>query len=450
MKIRFYVLQFCVALLYVLTFSYCYVAYLNVYWDYMGYDLFARTPAFLVTSVLIATLPSLSHRGARAVSSSLSVFIYSLLYVPIIMTFAFGSKRPPEQILILQLTFMASMCLLFLSDLLVFRSPLYLHTKFDLMQVVFGLTAAFTLYVLFVYRSNLRFVSTFDEAIYELRFANRDLGQSLLTRYGVAWLTSVWIPLCLAYGLTRRKLVPFLLGTGACVAIYMAIAAKSVILLPVIYALVWGLLSQGRLNRLFALFVGSLGAFAGLLTLVAKPGSLGFSAGSIVLARTIGNGGQITMMYDDFFATHAHTNFTHLNVVQALTHAYPYGNLGVGQVVGQYYYSLQMNANANFWATDGLAALGLIGIPVASMLCALLFVGVNSVTRGYNQMFVMLSFLPFMLMLLNTSLMSSIWSGGAFFLFLFFLFNRPPADISESQTQKLPATTPLPRPSSQI
>ena len=112
------------------------------------------------------------------------------------------------------------------------------------------------------------------------------------------------------------------------------------------------------------------------------------------------------------------------NAINKLTDAYPYGELGVGQVVGQYYFAPLMNANASFWATDGLAAMGLTGVVLASIACALVFVAMNTLTADYDTLFVSLAFLPFLTILMNQSLFSSMWSGGGFFLLLFFVFNR--------------------------
>ncbi len=86
--------------------------------------------------------------------------------------------------------------------------------------------------------------------------------------------------------------------------------------------------------------------------------------------------------------------------------------------------------NANFWATDGIAAMGLVGVLFASIVSALLFVLMNSFTRVYDTRFVVLCFLPFVITLLNQSMFSSFWSGGAFSLLLFFLFNRRNARVT--------------------
>ena len=279
-------------------------------------------------------------------------------------------------------------------------------------------------YVLFVYRGSLRF-ATFGQEVYLQRASTAELGAGLLTRYISSWLATVLIPVCLARGLTVRKLSYFTAGSLACLVIYLATAAKWMILLPFGYGAFYVLFSDGRLRRVFPLLTLSLSTLIGaLLAAVTNVEGKLFIASSILMSRTLDNGGRLTMAYYNFFATHPVTEYSHINLVNMILDSYPYGERGLGQVIGQYFWSADMNANANFWATDGIAAVGLAGVPVASLAAVLLFVVMNAVTRGYDRLFVVLCFIPFIVLLLNTSLFSSVWSGGALFLLLLFMFSK--------------------------
>lgn len=430
MKLSSHLTNVFLALVYAAVYMLCYVYYLNYHFDYFGFELYPRQNGFLALSVLLCLVPILCYRGFRAISSVLAVFTYLLLYIPIILTFALGSNRSLEETLLIQVTFMLCMCLIFMADVIVVKNPFDLHTSVDLMGWVFVVTIVSTIYVLFVYRSNLRLVS-FAE-VYDQRSANAELGAGLVMRYVSSWLYTVLIPLCLAYGLVARNYKYFWLGAAACVTIYMATAAKGAIVLPIVYVGVFGLFARNRLRVMYPLLISAMSLCMCVLVVVKNTDSIAFWISSLVLMRTIGVGGLLTRTYYDFFLTHPHTSYTNIKLIGMITGAYPYGTLAVGQVVGQYYWSGDMNANANFWATDGIASLGLIGVPVASVLCALLFMVVNAVTRGYNMLFVVLCFLPFLVTLLNTSLLSSVWSGGGFFLILFFLFNRRNAGVISS------------------
>jgi hypothetical protein len=147
-------------------------------------------------------------------------------------------------------------------------------------------------------------------------------------------------------------------------------------------------------------------------------------ASSILMMRTVANGGLLAMQYFEFFSMNPQTNYTHINVVNALTGAYPYPGTGLGHVIGRYFYGYEMNANASFWATDGIAAAGLYGVLLATVGCSLVFVALNTFTRRYEPLYVVLCLLPFSVSLLNTSLFSSLWSGGALLLLVFFMIDR--------------------------
>lgn len=421
MKVRSAIVNVCLALLYALVYLRCYESFLYFHFEYVGYDLFHREPAFLAASVAMAVLPVICHRGYRAVSSVIAVLTYLVLYVPIVLTFALGSSKPVDEIALIQLTFMAGMTLLFLADTFVIRNPLKLDIGIDLMPAVLGITVLSTAYILFVYRGSLRF-SSFEEELYVQRAANATLGAGLVTRYVSSWLNTVFVPLCLAVGLSERRHRYTVGGSIACLVMYMASANKLSILLPFVFVAFY-LLLRTRLSLVLPLLTAAFSLLVAGMLAIANLGSAGFLAAAIVLSRTIGNSGQLTMAYYDFFSFYAKTGYSHVSGLNLVSRPYPYGNLGLGQVVGQFYWSPDMNANANFWATDGLAALGLPGVAVISVAAALLFAVMNSVTQRYHQLFVVLCFVPFVTSFLNQSLFSSFWSGGAFFLILFFAFN---------------------------
>ena len=421
MRARTYVLNAVLALAYAGAYVLSYVQFLNYQFGYFGFDLYSRPTGFLVLSLALSVAPVLCYRGFRALSSVLATFTYLLLYVPIVLTFALGSSRPLDEIVVIQATFALCMGALFLADVVIVENPFDLQVRANLAKWVLVVTALSTLYMLFVYRGNLRLVS-FAE-VYDQRSANEGLGEGLVMRYVSAWLYTVMIPLCLAYGLVTRNWKYFWFGTAACVTIYLATAAKGAIVLPAVYLGAFALFARNRLRNVFALLSISLAALMIALLIVRDTGSVAFWASSLILMRTIGVGGLLTRSYYDFFLTHEHTAYTHIGIIGKIAGGYPFGDLQVGQAVGQYYWSWDMNANANFWATDGIAALGMLGVVVATILCMGLFMVINSVTRTHDKLFGVLCFLPFLVQLFNSSLLSSVWSGGGLLLIVFFLLS---------------------------
>ena len=87
-----------------------------------------------------------------------------------------------------------------------------------------------------------------------------------------------------------------------------------------------------------------------------------------------------------------------------------------------------------------VAQLMLLGVIAISLVCAGLLAFMNSVTQRFDRLFVVLCFLSFVVTLLNQSLFSSVWSGGAFFLMLFLLLHRSDAGSSNAAPPQ-PAVT---------
>ena len=109
MRPRSYAINAGLALVYSLIYAWCYVSFLAYNFAYAGVEVFEHDRVFLVCSFAIAVAPILCYRGVRAISSIVSVLIYVLLYIPIVLTFAYGSSKPVDEILVVQLTFMAGM-----------------------------------------------------------------------------------------------------------------------------------------------------------------------------------------------------------------------------------------------------------------------------------------------------------------------------------------------------
>jgi ABC-type uncharacterized transport system permease subunit len=81
-----------------------------------------------------------------------------------------------------------------------------------------------------------------------------------------------------------------------------------------------------------------------------------------------------------------------------------------------------LDANAHFWATDGLAAWGLWGILLVSVVCALVFWVLDSTAKGHDLRFTALVVTFEALNLANVSLFTSLLSGGLGLLMIFLYF----------------------------
>ena len=88
-------------------------------------------------------------------------------------------------------------------------------------------------------------------------------------------------------------------------------------------------------------------------------GGVFFLVLATVFMRIVGIPGQLTAEYHDFFLNNVHTHFTHVNAI-GWFFQYPYDK-ALGYEVGYYMSTnVDLDANANFWAMDGLASLRLL------------------------------------------------------------------------------------------
>ncbi|KAA5535390.1 hypothetical protein [Paenimyroides baculatum] len=285
------------------------------------------------------------------------------------------------------------------------------------MKIILIFTWIGTLYIAFVYRDSLNFVSYED--VYIQRSATEALGRDVFTSYFGAWLANVLIPFSVTYGLFSNKKIYFISGTVASVIIYMSTADKAIFLFPLIIFVIFKFLKNKNLkNSLSSIGIG----LNIIMSITLISGFTVFSA--LFWMRTLGNGGLLTTLYHEFFSTHPNTFFSHINVVNAITQSYPYENKSLGQVVGNTYFSDLTNANANFWATDGIASLGENGIIFSSIILFLILILFNRITAHYNKIFVICVLIPFLSTLLNQSLFSSLLTGGGFWIIFILSFKN--------------------------
>ena len=87
------------------------------------------------------------------------------------------------------------------------------------------------------------------------------------------------------------------------------------------------------------------------------------------------------------------------------------------------------NANANFFAMDGIAGFGLIGIPIMSALCGFIFWFIDSCARKYNLPFAAAALTMCMVSLTNAGLFTTLITGGLLAWIVLFIYM--PQSISD-------------------
>jgi hypothetical protein len=370
----------------------------------------------------------------------LSVFVPSM-FVPLYV----GLRDAPEVASLMLILFVgfAITGMSYFLPLLTFHPP---RISLRVYRRVFCcLAAGLVLWVLVVFHGNFRIVSFAD--VYDLRSAADDIMEGSSVHYAVMWLSAVIGPCLMAWGIVRKRISVFLSGVLIQILVYSTTGAKSVIVsivvVPVLAFILrdrgvsFGLkLSWSCALLTFALYLGrSLGGFE----------SPFFWLLSLVFMRTFGNSGLSTAWYHDFFLRNPQTYYSHIKGVSWFV-IYPYLN-PLGIEVGSFYSrDPNLDANAHFWATDGLAAWGLWGVLLASVVCALVFWVLDSSAKGHDLRLTALVVTFEGLNLANVSVFTTLLSGGLGLLMILLYF--APRNYADSENVRIgyPVMTPLAQP----
>ncbi len=219
----------------------------------------------------------------------------------------------------------------------------------------------------------------------------------------------------------RRK-VPQLL---AVVAVYLFLfgiwASKTSLLAPGILLLVALFLAR-KADRMHVNFV------LGMLGLLLVPALLPFESGllslvklwwvSIFHMRTLAVPALLESQYLAFFADNPLTLGSHVSGLKAIIpYVYDYD---IPRTVGYYYYGDLVTSNVNFWAQDGIAGFGLPGLVGMSLLAAAVFWVLDSVAYRLPPPLVLTALSCVLLSFANTSLFTTLLTGGLGLLVLAF------------------------------
>lgn len=264
------------------------------------------------------------------------------------------------------------------------------------------------------------------DSIYEQR--ERGAAQNFVEGYAQTYSQYVLSTGLLAVGLVYRKPFAVILGLFGSVSNYMITAEKAGLMYPAFIVVLYIVLST-RLRFLRGLAFISLSLAAIVLFSVwnyQRSQIAEFSAWYLGM-RTILTPGALVVHYLNFFESIGNTFFSHVRGLNffvppptAFANDVRFPEIGV--IIGEDYFNFpKLNANASFLASDGIASLGLLGIPIVFALLGLLLRGLDAVSRGVGKA-ALLILLPIALTLTNGSLFTVLASFGGLFWILVLRF----------------------------
>ena len=412
---------------YVAAFQWMYLTWLFPTFDYWGFSYEPPPLPGLILSCVMGVLPGLwLPLNLTRPSQLITWVLFITVLVPSMFVPWYMAMRGSESVAVLLVSLFAGFCLVSASD----RIPLWRIRPAAAPRLIFWpafwiIFAALVTWVVAVYIGQFRLV-TFGEIYEQLRFSGQEIAAGTGVSYAVMWLSGALVPFLMTWAISRRKYLWVLLGAATQMMLYSTAGLKSILLSVAMIPLIYAMVSWRRIP--FGLQVTGLTVFgfiilngANLMQGDLSPAHLMLSA--LVFMRTFGISGLSTAQYHDFFLDHPQTYYSHINGISLLVD-YPYER-ALGREVG-YFYSgnLDLNSNAHLWCTDGLAAWGIPGIIVISVLCAMTFWLLDSVAQDQPINFSATAVTFAALNLSNASLFTSLLSGGLILIFLM-LFLMP-------------------------
>lgn len=403
------------AILYILCVHFAYVEYIHPTFEYAHYIYLPPQPVALLATYLLAWLPIVAYRPSVAPAEAAVALIYTLSYVPIQLSLLFTVEMEYAQLAGIQVMLAISMAVLFA---IAMKGRKLVHQTgsrlANLDSVIGALTALSVVLLLASNAGHMRLVSFED--VYDLRLEAGTVEQSPVSAYLISWLSYCFISYLYAMGLVYKKWIHLAAGFAASLLIYAATGAKSaILLLPITLGLSW-LCKSGRdfLTRLLGAMVVAIVVLGGVL----PDAGLGMWIKSIVFVRILGSSGWVASKYLEHFGAEGLTYYSHIGPINALTGGYPFGELSLGQKIGLAYSgSTEANFNASFWASDGFAALGPVGVLVITPMIAGVIYLINRSTAYLDFRFTVLWMGGFFIALLNVPLSTALLSGGGLIIF---------------------------------
>ena len=400
---------------YVAVFQWMYKNYLYPTWDYFGFHYDPPPGGYLLLAWVLSVTPSLWMPMRLKRPSQLAYWIlYITVFIPSMFVPLYAGFSTLEDIAKLMLT-LAAGCAIIGGN---YKLPLFEWKPLKITRRVFwtgfGCVAiALASWLLLTFHNHLQFLSFND--IYDLRDIQNDVSEGSLVNYAFMLLSGAINPFLMGFGLYSKRVLVFGAGALGQLLVYTVGGTKGSIL-SIFFLLGFYLLFQMK-RLLFAhkLAVGSLALLStACLSLVwteYEPGPIHTVALFVVLMRSLSINGLVTAQYYDFFQHNPVTFYSHLKVVDWFVQ-YPY-KYPVGEEIGVAFAgTTNLDATANFWATDGLGGLGLPGVLLMSIFCALVFWALDSAAKKHDPRLAALVSCYGAYNIANISIFTSLLSGG--------------------------------------
>lgn len=429
-------------LIYCLVYDYIFKNFIHYNFYYMGIDYIEMNPLQYFLWLVLSIVPFLSYKGVEEISSFFVFFLYIFVYIPFIHTLFVISGMETFTTCCYALVMFAFFVVYFKTgtNWCIFKN-LALRPSISLKAIeiiTFLLTAIFII----ARRDSLHFVNIFTQSdlMYEFRAENAESIEGLgLINYVKGWLYGAFYPFLLVCYIKQKKRIGSISILFCYILLFMADMQKLTFFTPFFMIAFYFLIrirEKAFSHKMHAIIIYFI-ITVSIILFTLKDNTLGFIIGSMFFLRTTCVAGWLSQFYLHFFVDNPYTYYSHINIVNAFTGAYPY-NVPLGVAVS---YGNQ-NANANFFLTDGLAAGGIIGIIIIGIIFFILLHFMNAISYRYKKTDLLIVFLPTLSYILNTSLFTTMLSNGLLALVLLLISSESPLnDMKTEETVTIKSGT---------
>jgi hypothetical protein len=415
-------------LVYCAGFHYSYVNWVSPVWAYEGLTYASPPPVLLVLAYALAALLAVVSPPKLLKPSHAAYWILLfIVYVPGIFVPLFLRLVGEPGLLALQLGLTGGMLIIAFSS----RLPSLNFPRYPLDSGLFwGIFLAIYLIgnamMIVVYRNYIHFASL--ETMYSVRHeSGKVLVQNPITGYISQLLANVLNPLLMVYGFAKRKKKLALLGFAGQLLLYGIFANKLTLLSPIVIAGLYYTVKNDRGGWIPKMSLFLAGVFFSLTTLVIGVGSgILFNLATVAIVRNFAIPGMLVGQYQYFFENEPHT---YLGTVTGISLIVPDAyTLPVGVEVSAFYGAKddsergRANGNASLFATDGIAAFGLWGIPIAGAMCAIVLWVLDGCAKNYAIEFSVAANTMVIYSFANVSLFTTLLGNGLIVWMLLFVF----------------------------
>lgn len=400
------------SLIYALSYQMVHSFYLFKHFEYMGYKSEGISVFTAIITVFFIILPLWILPKIKGFLEIAFTYLYLLLYIPVVITFLNHYNNLGE-LVYYQGIFLIGFILIFAPSILTKKKYQPLNDKVLPTEGLIILNL-FILFVLLFYFRNSFDIVDFSN-VYKHR-AEVKISNSFIA-YLLLWNTYLIGPLVLIHGLIKRNKFFFILGLLSVISAYGMTASKISLFIPLV--IVASFLLMQRTEKIYRSFALSL---TSIMLIVFAFADKFFMLSAVILMRTFGISGLLTYQYNEYFQTFPITFLSHINIINYLTGWYPYDQ-PLGFVVSDFFGD-SYNANANFWATDGIAGFGIFGVLIISLVVGFFLSQIKRIERQENTKLLSLTIIPFCFIILNVSFFTALISGGFIMVLIYFLIYR--------------------------